>query len=293
MKTINRSQLIELYKSLKETKPNRPVVIWGLTLTGKLSIIQEIYAGRMCVECRNPMERYNYALKNGKVVRRADDPDFFNQYYLPFDPSKENVDICLWKAGRDFHLTDEDYRYFRFLAKEVCPYKPLVWIIDATENPKLAPDLETYADVYDYQLTCEDWIEYAESINVSPIIIDFLQKHKEFFNVEETDFLSKEKYKRCLGRFWGMIDGEFKRIIANDDNLYGDLYLELKSQGTTEENLPLFCLWALIHQFTTYNVQAADEIIQAFVEMYNLTDYLPKISNLAYRRRPTFLDFNE
>lgn len=293
MKTINRSQLIELYKSLKENKPSRPVVIWGLTLTGKLSIIKEIYVGRMCEGSKNPMEGNNYALKNGKVVRRADDPDYFNQYSLPFDPSKENVDICLWMAGHYSPLTDKDYRYFRFLAKEVCPYKPLVWIIDSTENPKLAPELETYADVYDYQLTCEDWIEYAKSINVSPIIIDFLQKHKEFFNVEETDFLSKEKYKRCLGRFWGMIDGEFKRIIANDYNSYDDLYPELKSKGTTEENLPSFCLWALLHQFITYKVQAADEIIQAFVEMYNLTDYLPKISNLAYRRRPTFLDFNE
>ena len=285
MKTINRSQLIELYKSLKENKPSRPVVIWGLTLTGKLSIIKEIYAFRMCEGSRNPMEGHNYALKNGTVVRRADDPDYFNQYYLPsdFDPSKEKVDVCLWKSGRDFHLTDEHYRYFRFLAKEVCPYKPLVWIIDSTKNPKLAPDLETYADVYDYQLTCEDWIEYAKSINVSPIIIDFLQKHKEFFNVEETD-LSKEKYKRCLGFFWKMIDGEFKRIIANDDNLYGDLYLELKSQGTTEENLPLFCLWALMDQFITYPVQADNEIIQTFAEMYHLTDYLPKISELRWRR---------
>ena len=276
METINRSQLIELYKSLKENKPSRPVVIWGLTLTGKLSIIKEIYAFRMCEGSRNPMEGHNYALKNGTVVRRADDPDFFNQYYLPFDPSKEKVDVCLWKAGRYSHLTDEDYRYFRFLAKEVCPYKPLVWIIDSYENPKLAPDLETYADVYDYQLTCEDWIEYAESINVSPIIIDFLQKHKEFFNVEETD-LSKEKYKRCLGCVWKWIDGEFKRIIANDYNLYvdHDLYIELKSQGTTEENLPLFCFWALIHVLRAHRVQAADEIIQAFVEMYNLTDYLP------------------
>ena len=147
MKTINRSQLIELYKSLKENKPSRPVVIWGLTLTGKLSIIKEIYAFRMCEGIQNPMEGHNYALKNGKVVRRADDPDYFNQYSLSFDPSEEHVDICLWMAGRCLPLTDEDYRYFRFLAKEVCPYKPLVWIIDSSINPKLAPDLETYADV--------------------------------------------------------------------------------------------------------------------------------------------------
>ena len=251
MKIINRSQLIELYKSLKENKPSRPVVIWGLYLTGKLSIIKEIYAGRMCEGSENPMEGHNYALKNGKVVRRVDDPDYFNQYYLPFDPSKEYVDICLWKAGRYSHLTDEDYRYFRFLVAEVCPYKSLVWIIDSYENPKLAPDLETYADVYDYQLTCEDWIEYAESINVSPIIINFLQKHKEFINVEETDFWSEEKHKRCLGSVWEQIDREFKAIIANDNknlygDLYGDLYIELKSQGTTRENLPLFCLLVLI-----------------------------------------------
>ena len=281
MKTINRSQLIELYKSLKENKPSRPVVILGLSLTGKLSIIKEIYAGRMCEGIQNPMEGHNYALKNGKVVRRADDPDYFNQYSLPFDPSEEHVDICLWMAGRCLPLTDEDYRYFRFLAKEVCPYKPLVWIIDSTENPKLAPDLETYADVYDYRLTCEDWIEYAKSINVSSIITDFLQEHKEFFNVEETDSWSEDKFKRCLGGHWEEIDREFKEIIANDDNLYGalygDLYSELKSQGTTEENLPLFCLLALIHLLRAHQVQAVNEIIQAFAEMYNLTDYLPKI----------------
>ena len=283
MKTINRSQLIELYKSLKENKPSRPVVIWGVVGTGKLSIIKEIYAGRMCEGIQNPMEGHNYALKNGKVVRRADDPDYFNQYYLPFDPSEEYVDICLWMAGRYSRLTDEDYRYFHFLAKEVCPYKPLVWIIDSTVNPKLAPDLETYADIYDYQLTCEDWIEYAKSINVSPIIIDFLQKHTEFINVEETDFWSKEKYKRCLGGHWEEIDREFKAIIANDNknhlygHLYGDLYIELKSQGTTKENLPLFCLLALIHPLRGHQVQAGNEIIQAFAEMYNLTDYLPKI----------------
>ena len=282
MKTINRSQLIELYKSLKETKPSRPVVIWGLVGTGKLSIIKEIYAGRMCEGIQNPMEGHNYALKNGKVVRRADDPDYFDQYSLPFDPSEEYVDICLWMAGRSLPLTDEDYRYFHFLAKEVCPYKPLVWIIDSTINPKLAPDLETYADIYDYQLTCEDWIEYAKSINVSPIIIDFLQKHKEFFNVEETDFGSEEKCKRCLGSEWEEIDREFKEIIANDNKnlcgaLYGDLYIELKSQGTTEENLPLFCLLALIHPLRGHQVQAGNEIIREFAKMYNLTDYLPKI----------------
>lgn len=284
MKTINRSQLIELYKSLKENKPSRPVVIWGLVGTGKWSIIKEIYAGRMCEGIQNPMEGHNYALKNGQVVRRAADPDYFQQYHLPFDPSEENVDICLWMAGRCLPLTDEDYRYFRFLAKEVCPYKPLVWIIDSTINPKLAPDLETYADVYDYQLTCEDWIEYAESINVSPIIIDFLQKHKEFFNVEETDSWSEEKSKRCLGSEWKEIDREFKAIIANDDNLYGDLYSELKLQGTTEENLPLFCLWALIHPLRGHQVQAGNEIIQTFAEMYHLTGYLPKISELRWRR---------
>ena len=283
MKTINRSQLIELYKSLKENKPSRPVVIWGLTLTGKLSIIKEIYAGRMCEGIQNPMEGHNYALKNGKVVRRADDPDYFNQYSLPFDPSEEYVDICLWMAGHYSPLTDKDYRYFRFLAKEVCPYKPLVWIIDSTINPKLASDLKTYADIYDYQLTCEDWIEYAKSINVSPIIIDFLQKHKEFFNVEETDSWSEEKHKRCLGSEWEEIDREFKEIIANDNMnhlygaLYGDLYIELKSQGTTKENLPLFCLLALIHPLRGHQVQAVNEIIQAFAKMYNLTNYLPKI----------------
>ena len=94
---------------------------------------------------------------------------------------------------------------------------------------------------------------------------------------------TEEKHKRCIGFVWEQIDREFKAIIANDNknlygDLYGDLYIELKSQGTTKENLPLFCLLVLIHQLPASRVQAGNEIIQAFAEMYNLTNYLPKIS---------------
>ena len=291
MKIINRSQLIELYKSLKETKPNRPIVIWGLPLTGRFSILKDIYSNRLSFYPDITFEGHNKALKDGKLVLRKDDPNYFIQFYIPnsFDPTKEYIDVCVWIKGRKgrINVSDEGienaYRYFRFLKEKVCPYKPLVWIIDSDSNPKLAPDLETYADVYDYQLTCEDWIEYAESINVSPIITNFLQKHKEFINEEYVHLYTEEKHKRCIGFVWEQIDREFKAIIANDNknlygDLYGDLYIELKSQGTTKENLPLFCLLVLIHQLPASRVQAGNEIIQAFAEMYNLTNYLPKIS---------------
>lgn len=295
MKTINRSQLIELYKSLKETKPNRPIVIWGLSLTGRFSILEDIYSNRLSSYPDIPFEGNNKALKDGKLVLRKDNPDYFNQFYIPnsFDHTKEYIDVCVWKKGRKGRIDvsnegiENAYRYFRFLKERVCPYKPLVWIIDSDSNPKLAPDLETYADVYDYQLTCEDWIEYAESINVSPIIINFIQKHKEFINDEYVHYTG-EKHKRCIGYVWKRIDRKFKAIIANDDkelygeliddlcHKYGDLYIELKAHGTIKENLPLLCLLVLIHLLPFCQVHARNEIIQAFAEMYNLTNYLPK-----------------
>lgn len=294
MKTINRSQLIELYKSLKETKPNRPIVIWGLPLTGRFSILEDIYSNRLSFYPDIPFEGNNKALKDGKLVLRKDNPDYFNQFYIPnsFDHTKEYIDVCVWIKGRKgrINVSDEGienaYRYFRFLKEKVCPYKPLVWIIDSDSNPKLAPDLETYADVYDYQLTSEDWIEYAESINVSPIIINFIQKHKEFINEEYMHLYSKVKHKICIGFIWEEIDRELKKIIKNEDDdfcdvIYDDLCKELreiKSLSDTKEKLPLYCLSLLKLGNFRLSVNTKEKIARAFAEMYNLTDYLPKIS---------------
>lgn len=290
MKTINRSQLIELYKSLKETKPNRPIVIWGLPLTGKFSILKDIYSNRLSSYPDILFEGHNKALKEGKLVLRKDNPDYFNQFYIPnsFDHTKEYIDVCVWIKGRKGRINVSDdgienaYRYFRFLKENVCPYKPLVWIIDSDSNPQLAPDIETYADVYNYQLTSEDWIEYAESINVSPIIINFIQKHKEFINEEYVHY-TEEKHKRCIGFVWEQIDRELKRIIKNEDDdfIYDDLCKELqeiKSLSDTKEKLPLYCLSLIKTGNFRLSVNTKEKIVRAFAEMYNLTNYLPKIS---------------
>lgn len=293
MKTINRSQLIELYKSLKENKPSRPVVIWGLSLTGRFSILKDIYSNRLGSYPDIPFKGHNKALKDGKLVLRKDDPNYFNQFYIPnsSDHTKEYIDVCVWIKGRKGRIDvsnegiENAYRYFRFLKEKVCPYKPLVWIIDSDSNPKLAPDLETYADVYDYQLTSEDWIEYAESINVSPIIINFIQKHKEFINDEYVHYTG-EKHKRCIGFVWEQIDRELKRIIKNEDDnfcdvIYDDLCKELqeiKSLSDTKEKLPLYCLSLLKTGNFRLSVNIKEKIVRAFAEMYNLTDYLPKNS---------------
>lgn len=293
MKIINRSQLIELYKSLKETKPNRPIVIWGLSLTGRLSILKDIYSNRLGSDPDISFEGHNKALKDGKLVLRKDNPDYFDQFYIPnsFDHTKEYIDVCVWTKGRKgrINVSDEGienaYRYFRFLKENVCPYKPLVWIIDSDSNPQLAPDIETYADVYNYQLTSEDWIEYAESINVSPIIINFIQKHKEFIN-NEYEHYTGEKHKICIGFVWEQIDIELKRIIKNEDDdfcdvIYDDLRKELqeiKSQSDTKEKLPLYCLSLIKTGNFRLSVNTKEKIVRAFAEMYNLTNYLPKIS---------------
>lgn len=294
MKTINRSQLIELYKSLKETKPNRPIVIWGLPLTGRFSILEDIYSNRLGFYTDIPFEGHNKALKDGKLVQRKDNPDYYNQFDIPnsFDHTKEYIDVCVWIKGRKGRINVSDdgienaYRYFRFLKENVCPYKPLVWIIDSDSNPQLAPDIETYADVYNYQLTCEDWIEYAESINVSPIIINFLQKHKEFINEEYVHLYAGEKHKICIGFVWELIDSELKRIIKNEDDdfcdvIYDDLCKELreiKSLSDTKEKLPLYCLSLIKTGNFRLSVNTKEKIVRAFAEMYNLTNYLPKIS---------------
>lgn len=293
METINRSQLIELYKSLKETKPNRPIVIWGLPLTGRFSILEDIYSNRLGFYTDIPFKGHNKALKDGKLVLRKDNPDYFNQFNIPnsFDHRKDYIDVCVWIKGRKGRIDvsnegiENAYRYFRSLKENVCPYKPLVWIIDSDSNPQLAPDIETYADVYNYQLTSEDWIEYAESINVSPIIINFIQKHKEFINDEYVHYTG-EKHKRCIGFVWEQIDRELKRIIKNEaddfcDVIYDDLCKELreiKSLSDTKEKLPLYYLSLIKTGNFRLSVNIKEKIVRTFAEMYNLTDYLPKKS---------------
>lgn len=253
MKSITRPRLIELYESLKDAKMSRPIVIYGLELTGKYSIIKEIYDNRLFridqkpVASFNPIEKFEY------------------------------IDVFVYTAGRHKRLTEEDVKYFQFLAENICPHKPLVWLINSTANPELSSDIMSLADVYDYQLMCTDWIEYAKSKNMSPIIIDFLEKHNEYVIMTETNRFG-EKYKCCLGDVWFDVDRTLKGALIQEKK-YGDHWLieKVHSLGSDENNLPLLYMMAMSDVLPSRNVWSKVEIIKSFSEMYELEVYLNPI----------------